>query len=343
MRKRKFRPPKVDFDFTDLDLTGFGGVSILARTARDFGLFELLGEAVSVKVRDRGASDAETLWAIMASLARGDGALSDLDALRSDRVARTLLGLERVPEARRAGEWLSRLGPGEVKGLWEAAVRFAERVAPPVVSHEVATRGWDYSIGVTNDRWCRPVLDRLEGLPDAAWTDIGLEEEAILATHRPVGWDAEQHYVVVRRRTRDRQGLLIPQHTVILVSRADLPLGELVLRHRGKQGRENAFKGPLRDLDLHHPPCRSYRANQAFYALGQIAQVLLRAVQYTALPKSARRHGLRPVIRFVMRTSAYLVRTARRYRVRFAKTNFRLELLYEAMVRLEARGPPLTA
>lgn len=29
------------------------------------------------------------------------------------------------------------------------------------------------------------------------------------------------------------------------VSRDDLPLPELVKRHRGKQGQENAFKGPL--------------------------------------------------------------------------------------------------
>ena len=42
--------------------------------------------------------------------------------------------------------------------------------------------------------------------------------------------------MVVRRRTEDGQGLLVPHHTVILVSRGDLPLGELVLRHRGKQG-----------------------------------------------------------------------------------------------------------
>ncbi len=91
----------------------------------------------------------------------------------------------------------------------------------------------------------------------------------------------------------------MPQHTVILVSRGDLPLKELVLRHRGKQcaypaGRlENALKGPLRDMDLHHPPCRGYRANQAFCALGQIAQVLLRAVQFTAPPKKARGHAIR--------------------------------------------------
>ncbi len=46
-----------------------------------------------------------------------------------------------VPESRRAGEWLARLRPVDVKGLWEAARRFAERVAPLVVAREVETRG----------------------------------------------------------------------------------------------------------------------------------------------------------------------------------------------------------
>ena len=41
-----------------------------------------------------------------------------------------------------------------------------------------------------------------------------------------------------------------------------------------------------------------------------------------------------------VRSAAYMVRTARRLCVRFAKTNFRPDWLYEAMVRLEARAPP---
>ena len=122
-------------------MTAFGGASVLARTARHFGLFELLDEAVSVKVRNRGASDSETLWAIIASLARGHGVLSGLDALRADTVASTLLGLGNVPEARRAGEWLGRMSPGNVKGLWNAAVEFAVRVAPAIIAHEVQTKG----------------------------------------------------------------------------------------------------------------------------------------------------------------------------------------------------------
>lgn len=54
-----------------------------------------------------------------------------------------------------------------------------------------AARGWDDSISLTNDAWRRPVLEQIEGLPGEAWTDIGMEEEAVFATHRPVGWHAE--------------------------------------------------------------------------------------------------------------------------------------------------------
>ena len=192
LKKRRIRPPKVEFEFTDLDLTGFGGASILARTALRFGLFELL-------------------------------------------------------------------------------------------------------------------------------------EEAIVAAHRPGGWDAEQHYVVVRRRTENGQMLLIPQRTVILVSRDDLPLAELVLRHRGKQGQGNAFKGLLRDMDLHHPPCRGYRANQAFYALGQIALFCCARCSMGRCRKARVGTASAPVIRHVMRATAHMVRPARRVCVRFAKTNFRLD------------------
>lgn len=55
----------------------------------------------------------------------------------------------------------------------------------------------------------------------------------------------------------DGQRLLVPRYGFIVVSWDDLPLAELVRRHRAKQGQENSFKGPLRELNLHHPPCKS--------------------------------------------------------------------------------------
>lgn len=424
-------PPKVDIDFTDAQLTDHGGWAFLAQLARSLNLPELLADTIALKRRCRGASDAEMLWSLIASLAMGNGALSDLDALKADTAGCKLLGLTEAPSSRRLGEYLSRFGEGEVSALISVARQLSKAVAPEVIAHEVATRGyvplfidgtaievdgklfeqaargyngepqywlhgvflgglwvsghlhpggvdvaagwheqltrdvapllaantpvwtradnayyrgefvhfcqqqgWDYSVSVTHANYRRPVLESLVGLPESAWTDIGMGESATLTYHRPAGW-TEHAYVIVRRLYDGPQRRLTPAYTIILVSRDDLPLEELVRRHRGKQGQENAFKGPLIDMDLHHPPCRRFHANQAFYACGQIAQILLRAVQYRLLPAKARRHGLRPVIRYLMRSVARLVHSGRRWRLDFAKTAFRLDWLIYAAFQLE--------
>ena len=80
------RPGKVGIGFTDDRLTGTGGAAFLAHAAERLGLLPRLAEAVSVKRRARGASDAETQWSLVASLAAGNGSLSDVDALRGDGV-----------------------------------------------------------------------------------------------------------------------------------------------------------------------------------------------------------------------------------------------------------------
>jgi len=424
-------PSRVEIEFTDAALTGHGGWSLLGAMARRLDLPAQLAKSIRLKQRQRGASDAEMLWSLVASLASGNGALSDLDALRADTAGQRLLGLDEPPSGRRLGEYLCRFGQGEVASLLGVARRLTAQVAPAVVEHEVAMRGyvpvfidgtaievdgdlfegarrgyngevqywlhsvfvgglwasgrlhpggvdvakgwreqldhdvapvlptdtpvwvradnayyrgefvrycaergWDYSVSVTHEIYRRPVLEVLEGLSETAWTEIGLGESATLVYHRPAGW-RQQAYVVIRKLYDGPQRRLTPAYTVILVSRDDLPLEELVHRHRGKQGQENAFKGPLIDMDLHHPPCRWFHANQAFYACGQIAQLLLRAVQYELLPKAARRHGLRPLIRYLMRTVARLVRTGRRWRLDFAKNNFRLDWLFYAACQLE--------
>ena len=131
-------------------------------------------------------------------------------------------------------------------------------------------RGWDYSVSVTDPRRKAPLLRIVEALElaEEEWVELEADGEHCR---------------------------LVPAWTVILVSRDDLPLPELVRRHRGKQGQENAFKGPLTDLGLHHPPCHGHAANQASYACGQIAQLLLRSLQYHLLPPAARAHGLRRI------------------------------------------------
>lgn len=104
------QPVSVDIDFTDAQLTGQGGLAFLAQLARETGLLEQIAQRIRLKQRRRGASDAEMLWSLVASLASGNGALSDLDALRQDPATAQLLGLGTVPSGRRLGEYLTRMG-----------------------------------------------------------------------------------------------------------------------------------------------------------------------------------------------------------------------------------------
>lgn len=199
-------------------------------------------------------------------------------------------------------------------------------------------RGWDFSISVTSDTYKRPLRRKLELLPVGEWQWISDDhsEEATVIRHRPDGWDGEESYLVVRSHFDGDQRRLTPRLIFILVSRTDLPLRELVRRHREKQGQENVQKGPLIDLDLHHPPCQRLEANRAFYTCGQIAQILLVATQYQLLPRAARRHGLRTLIRDLVRTAARLVRHGRRRILKFAKGTLRLDWLIYAADRLDA-------
>ena len=199
-------------------------------------------------------------------------------------------------------------------------------------------QAWDFSISVTNDTFKKPLRRKVDELLSIDWQYINDDrtEEAAIVRHRPDGWKQEEAYVVVRSHFDGDQRRLAPRYTFILVSRDDLSLRELVARHRGKQGHENAQKGPLIDLDLHHPPCQKLGANQAFYACGQLAQLLLIATQYELLPSDARCHGLRTLIRDLVRNAARLVKTGRRRVLRFAKNALRLDWLSYAANRLDA-------
>lgn len=408
---------KIEIEFTDDKITSSGGMIFLSRTADALDLPGILGSTLGLKIRDRGASDAEMMLSLIYSLANGDGAISDVDRLGADGPRRQLLYLDRVPDSRRLGEYLCRFDEAALERFYGVARLMAARISPEVIEHELAENGyisvfmdgsgielsgdyyeaagklydgslgywlhgvfvgslwtaqrlwpggvdvargwkdqlretaeliggkgpvwarfdnayyrksvveyleklgWDFSISVTNKNNKRPVLEVARAFWDEDWTPIKDDgsEQAAFVYYRPGSWEEEQVYVVVRSMYENRQKLLFPRYTVILTSRDDLPLKEIVRRHRGKQGQENAFKGPLIDLDLHHPPCQRFRANRAFYTAGQIAQMLLVAVQYGLLPSQARKHGIRTIIRDLARTGAKLVKTSRKLILKFTK------------------------
>jgi hypothetical protein len=202
------------------------------------------------------------------------------------------------------------------------------------------SRGWDYSISVTSETYKRPLREMMSDFCESDWEAINDDgtEHAALIYHQPGRWKHEHAYVVVRSMYEDKQKLLLPRYTFILVSRDDLPLAEVVKRHRGKQGQENALKGPLIHLDLHHPPCGTFNANRAFYCAGQIAQILLVALQMNLLPKEARKHNIRTIIRDLVRVAGKLVRHARKWKLLFAKSALRLHWLSHAADCLAASG-----
>ena len=431
-------PENISIDFTDDQISSFSGSVFISRLARQFGLKRLLSDAVRLKVRNRGASDAEFLQSLIFCLAAGQGHLCDVDRLGADDLRQTLLGLESVPDSRRVSDYLARFGTDSVEALRSVAHSVSAKVVGKVASHGQSTlgyvpvfadgtaievtgdsfqgagigyndepqlwmhsifidklwasqrlhrggvgvakgaveqlketaallgekdkiwlradsayyqknvihfcekQGWGYSVSVTNNVMKQPLKKAMDKLWTYHWEWINDFEQAAWIVHKPSGWKNWQSYVVVRTWEDIGQSRLFPRHTFILVSDHNLPLAEAVKRHRGKQGQENAQKGPLIDLDLHHPPCRRLNANRAYYTLGQIAQILLVAAQYLLLPKAARKHGLATLIRDLIRLPGKLVTHARRTTLLFAKSAFRLHWIAHAADRLEALPRPPT-
>ena len=424
--------PKIEIDFTDDKLTSTAGLVFVSALSKRLGLAEGIAKNVRVKKRQRGCSDHQMLMSLIYSFCSGNGHLSDIDALSCDTPVCRVVGIDRLPNSRRLGEYLATFTQMGLLGLLQVSRDVSRQVIPQVIDDHVSRlsyvpvfmdgsalevsgrlfegakkgyngeyqywlhsvfvggvwvsgrlneggvgvtlgwqeqlekdvaplldsdvpvwlamdnayynkevihycldQGWDYSVSLTDRCKRRPVLEQVDGLPDQAWQDIGMDESAIFAYHQPHGWRTRQAYVVIRRLYEGRQKRLQPAYTVILVSTDELPIEELVKRHRAKQGQENAFKGPLIELDLHHPPCRKFIANQAFYLCGQIAQVMLKAVQYQCLPITARKHGIRPIIRYLIRSVAKLTRSGRRWTLRFCKNAFKLDWLIYASYQLE--------
>lgn len=89
---------------------------------------------------------------------------------------------------------------------------------------------------------------------EEAWE--GLDEDGVgqgcVVFSKPSRWAREEAYVVVRRLRDGEQLRIVLAYTVIPVSLHDLPVAELVRRHRGQQGQAHAFQGPPTDLGLHH-------------------------------------------------------------------------------------------
>ena len=135
-------PSNIEIEFTDERITPSAGSIFLSAMAKKLGLADKLKAAVKLKKRARGASDVEMLLSLIYSLAHGDGAILDVDRLGQDDTRQKLLGLDRVPNHRRLGEYLCRFDDGACESLLQAAQSQAADVIGSVIEHEVQTKGY---------------------------------------------------------------------------------------------------------------------------------------------------------------------------------------------------------
>lgn len=425
------RARKLELGMTKERLTDHGGLVFLAAAARRLGLLRSLGFFLRCKQRCRGASDAENLWSLIATLACGDGTLQDQDRLKRNRADRLQLGLKEVAGSRRIGEWLGKMTSRHADSLRGIATRIAQLIAPAIVQAElklrgyvpvfldgtaievqgkrfegakriythqralwlyaafigrlqvssrlcaarsdavgdwrrqlrrdvvgllpaatpvwlavdnayfrgdfvryVAQQGWDFSISVTNPRVKAKILDLLD--PQGHWKPLRRGDDAAVRDvyYQPAGWSNAYRCVVVRQwHQLDGECDLFPTYTIVMTSNDRLPMAEVLQRHWQKQGFENGFKGPLREMNLHHPPTAALAGNQVYYLCGLIAQMLLTFLQYSMLPPDAQDVGLRPLIRDLMRSVAKQTRSGGRYALQFCQDHGRPAWLSTAIRR----------
>lgn len=201
----------------------------------------------------------------------------------------------------------------------------------------MAQLGWDFSLSLTDPRTKENIVASID--PNAVWASWGSDNdpaEVHEAMYQPSDWSRAYRCIVVRRWVaKEGQRDLFPTYTVVMTNVRRLHHPTVLKRHAQKQGFENGFKGPLREMNLHHPPSASLGGNQVYYLCGLIAQILLTYLQYAMLPTAARQVGLRPLIRDLMRSVAKLTTSGGGHCLQFSKDRLRFDWLVAAMNRVD--------
>ena len=182
----------------------------------------------------------------------------------------------------------------------------------------------------------RRSLERLAAeQPERQWRsqggDIGRgweESQVCLMNHQFSGW--ERPVTIAARRWRERGELPGVWHYAFLASNLEPDqLPRELTRGRGaaaalwmlystKQGQENHFKTPLRDLGLHHPPSGRLGVNQVYYALASMAANVAMVLRHQVAPGRERGISLGRMRRRFFQVAGYVVRSGRRLVVRLA-------------------------
>jgi hypothetical protein len=191
--------------------------------------------------------------------------------------------------------------------------------------------------------------------PEAAWLDTGPNRKRGWAasglcvhTYQAAGW-ARPRTVVTRRfkpvgemfwRYRSVFTNLEPDDPRIAAMMRSRKIGfarAVWLLYDHKQAMENQFKDPLRDLGLHHPPCRELARNAMFYTLAAIALNLTVGLRAIALGGAERRMRLWRLRRELFAVAARVATHAGQTIATMLGADARVRRLWiNAMAKLEA-------
>ena len=128
--------------------------------------------------------------------------------------------------------------------------------------------------------------------------------------YQPSGCDQPQLFAVTRHQLA--QGELFWRYAFICCeSQRDQSPQVSIERHKLKGDKERQFSQVLRDLDMHHPPCKSLAANQVFYALGSLVHNLLQAIKLIHLPDHEQPIRIRTLLHILMLIPVTFKRPAR--------------------------------
>jgi hypothetical protein len=187
-----------------------------------------------------------------------------------------------------------------------SAGKFLNRIAGGQFSR------WSVSYNKWTDK-----LDRLAAqLPQSQWSPLPPadppQEQYTWVKHQPGECAQVEKFATVRWKN---VGDLLWRYAYVACQAAeqDTPLG-VFERHHLKGAKEQGFSDVLSGLDLHHPPCQSLLANQAFYALGMLAHNVLISLRVLDLPDAAQSWRLTTIIRHLL-TVPVTVSTHARYTV----------------------------
>jgi DDE family transposase len=121
---------KFNICFQDITLASHAGVVLLKEMVDQLGIPELIDREITVKQRQRGYQESESILALCWNQILGGEHLSDLNVLRGDAGTQQLLGLTSVIAPTTAGEFLRRFGIGDIQDLLRLLRLISERVRP---------------------------------------------------------------------------------------------------------------------------------------------------------------------------------------------------------------------